>query len=170
MSCIFQNISVNNGLSVRDFSNFCSMIVFLLRRTLNEVVEFLIEQKGKKFDLSNVKGFNFSSLNDLLDHYQANPIVQKHTNQQVNLCEVSMTASIQIFFHACNGSVKAHAAWLNSNHRHTYGCRFAHNAVFEIPTVKILRSLLQKAKTNAEIFYMQRVQILFIHQKFLRVN
>ena len=58
-------------------------------RVADGVLEFLVVQNNKTFDISSAKGFNFPTLGALIQHYQRNPIIDKQSDRQVNVCEVN---------------------------------------------------------------------------------
>ena len=57
---------------------------------MEEVVEFLVEQHHGKFDLSSARGYNFSSLHKLLEHYRENPIIHRQTDMPIQITEVCL--------------------------------------------------------------------------------
>ena len=49
-----------------------------------------MDYHDKSLDLSGAKRFSFPSLHSLLDYYKLHPIIHRQTDQQVNICEVSI--------------------------------------------------------------------------------
>ena len=90
------------GFDVHDKVMFFLQI--FLFRSGPVVLEFLIQYTDGTFDITSAKGMKFPSMNKLLDYYVQNPLIDKQTDQVVQLKEVliflllNVYLSIKIYF------------------------------------------------------------------------